>query len=36
MTREAKKRLLNNPDGELHLHVEPQYKDEKCENYLRD
>lgn len=28
------KRLLNNPDGELHWHVEPQYKDEKCANYL--
>ena len=30
------KRLLNNPDGLVHLHVKPQYKDEKCENYLHD
>ena len=30
------KRLLNNPDGELHWHVEPKYKDEKCENYLHE
>lgn len=30
------KRLLNNPDGELHWHVQPSYKDEKCKNYLHD
>ena len=28
------KRLLNNPDSLVHLHVQPQYKDEKCTNYL--
>ena len=28
------KRLLNNPDGLVHLHVQPSYKDEKCVYYL--
>ena len=30
------KRLLNNPDGLVHLHVKPVYNDSKCENYLHD